>query len=74
MICRRMEGPPYSAQPTADLSVCRVSDDPPYPHVRLDFAGTLYVKQDVHQSEKNTSKAYISRQAIHLQLTADLNV
>ena len=33
VIYRRMEGPPYSAQPPADLPVCRISDDPPFSHV-----------------------------------------
>ena len=51
VICRRMEGPPYPIQVSADLPVCRVSDDPPFTHVGLDFAGPLYVKDGVHPSE-----------------------
>ena len=80
MICQRMEGPPYLAQPPADLPVCRVSDDPPFSHAGLDFAGPLYVKDGVQLSEEGTSKAYIclftctSTRAIHLELTAGLNV
>jgi len=72
-----MEGLPYSAQPPADLPVFRVSNDPPFSHVGLDFAGPLYVKDGV---EEGTSKAYIClftcafTRAIHLELTAGLNV
>ena len=80
VICRRMEGPPYSAQPPTDLPVCRVSDDPPFTHVGLDFAGPLYVRDGVHRSEEGTRKTYIclftcaSTRAIHLELTPSLNV
>ena len=80
MICRRMEGLSYPAQIPADLPACRVSDDPPFTHVGLDFAGPLYVKDGVHQSEEYNKKVYIclftctSTHAIHLELTAGLNV
>ena len=50
VICKRMEGPPYPVQVSADLPMCRVSDDPPFTH-GLDFAGPLYVKDGVHLSE-----------------------
>ena len=75
-----MEGLPYSAHPPADLPVCRVSDDPPFSHVGLDFSGPLYVRDGVHLSEEGTRKVYIclftcaSTRAIHLELTAGLNV
>jgi len=75
-----MEGPPYSIQTSADLPACRVTDDPPFTHVGLDFAGPLYVKDNVHASEEGTRKAYIclftctSTRAIHLELTAGLDV
>ena len=80
VICRRMEGPPYPIQVSADLPVCRVSDDPPFTHVGLHFPGPLYVKDGIHPSEGSDKKAYIclftcaSTQAIHLELTARLNV
>ena len=79
MICCRMEGPSYPAQAPANLPAYRVLDDPPFTHVGLDFAGPLYVKDGGHQSEE-CNKAYIclftcaSTHAIHLELTAGLNV
>ena len=80
VIRRRMEGPSYPAQAPADLPAYRVSDDPPFTHVGLDFAGPLYVKDGGHQSEECNKKAYIclftcaSTRAIHLELIAGLNV
>ena len=80
MICRRMEGPSYPAQAPADLPAYRVSDDQPFTHVGLDFAGPLYVKDGGHQSEKCNKKAYIclftcaSTCAIHLEQTVGPNV
>ena len=77
-----MEGPPYSTQLPTDLPVCHVSDDPPFTHVGLDFAGPLYVRDGVHlfRSEEGTRKTYIClftcifTQVIFLELTAGLNV
>ena len=80
VICKRMEGPPYPVQVSADLPTCRVSDDPPFTHVGLDFAGPLYVKDGVHLNEGSNKKAYVclftcaSTRAIHLELTTGLNV
>ena len=80
VICKRMEGPPYPVQVSADLPTCRVSDDPPFTHVVLDFAGPLYVKDGVHLSEGSNKKVYIclftcaSTRAIHLELTTGLYV
>lgn len=83
VLCQRMEGSPYySTQTPTDLPVCHVLDDPPFTHVGLDFAGPLYVKDGVHLSEEGTRKTYIiimsftctSTRAIHLELTAGLNV
>ena len=76
----KSEGPPYPVQVSADLPTCRVSDDPPFTHVGLDFAGPLYVKDGVHLNEGSNKKAYIclftctSTRAIHLELTTGLNV
>ena len=38
VICKRIEGPPYSLQPSPDLPEFRVSDSPPFTHT-----GPLYV-------------------------------
>ena len=47
-----MVGPPYPLQVPADLPACGVSDDPPFTHDGLDFAGPLCVKDGVLQSEE----------------------
>ena len=55
-----------------DLPVERVSDDPPFIHVGIDFAGLPYIR--AHNSS-NEIKVYIylitctSTRAIHLELT-----
>ena len=72
--CLKCEGLPYSVSTTPDLPVERVSDDPPFTHLGIDFAGPLYI-QTHNSSDEN--KAYIclftcaSTRAIyltHLQL------
>jgi len=36
-----------------DLPNDRVSDDPPFTHIGLDFAGPLYIRTDKESSENN---------------------
>lgn len=78
VVCKKLEGLPYCSPPSPDLPACRVSDDPPFSHVGLDFAGPLYYSGTIDQ--KDTSKAYIclftcaSTRAIHLELTRGMNV
>ena len=49
----------------------RVSDDPPFAHIGIDFAGPLYVKD----KSSDLSKVYVclftccSTRALHLELT-----
>jgi len=75
VICKRIEGSPYSLQPSSDLPEFRVSDSPPF---TLDFAGPLYIRE--LRSSDSSSKVYIcvftcaSTRAIHLELTRSLNV
>ena len=55
-----------------DLPTERVSEDPPFCHTGLDFAGPLYLQNKTEQQ-----KAYIccaSTRAVHLELTLNLNV
>ena len=58
--------------------MCRVSEDPPFAHTGLDFAGPLYFMES--QNGNNNSKAYVclftcaSTRAVHLELTPRLNV
>ena len=81
VICRKFSGPPYPSVNLPDLPAIRVSEDPPFTHTGLDFAGPLYVRYGVHLtiSEGNT-KCYIclftcaSTRAIHLKLTLKLDV
>ena len=48
--CKRYEGKPFSTAMPPDLPTVRVSEDPPFTHVGLDFAGPLYVKDRLTES------------------------
>ena len=78
MICRKFEGLLYSYEASPDLPCDRVSDDPPFAHTGINFAGPLYVR--TQGSEESEHKAYIclftcaSTRAIHLELVRSLNV
>ena len=73
MVCKKLEGVPYSSQRVPDLPACRVSEDPPFAHTGLDFAGPLYFAET--RSGNGSSKVYIclftcaSTCAVHLELT-----
>ena len=80
VVCRKFDGVPYQPQSPADLPSTRVSDDPPFTHVGVDFAGRLYV-QDKHLPESTEPyKVYIylltcaSTKAVHLEVTRGLDV
>ena len=76
--CQKMDGSAYPTVSPPDLPSDRVSEDPPFSHVGLDFAGPLYVHADKNSSENH--KTYIclftcaATRAIHLELVNDLNV
>ena len=78
VVCRKLEGLPYASPCPPDLPACRVSDDPPFAHTGLDFAGPLYVQESTDRG--NNTKVYMclftcaSTRAIHLELTRGLNV
>ena len=82
--CRKIEGYSYGSCPSPDLPDERVSEDPPFTHTGLDFAGPLYISQNKNkanaQDEEHLSKAYIclftcaSTRAVHLELTRELTV
>ena len=82
VVCRKAEGLPYGATTPPDLPVSRVSDDPPFTNVGLDFAGPLLVREscDKEKSSENATKIYIllftcaSTRAVHLELTPSLSV
>ena len=78
--CRKHEGTPYGPLPPADLPSNRVSEDPPFTHIGLDFSGPLYVEIKNSEDEiKESQKVYVclfkcaSTRAVHLELTRALS-
>ena len=75
--CRKFEGAPYKPLPADDLPSTRVSDEPPFSHVGVDFAGPLYVVDQMN--EKTSTKVYVclftcaSTRAVHLEITRGLS-
>ena len=80
VICRRYEGLSYKSNPTVDLPSERVSEDPPFTHVGLDFAGPLFVTDGNSKGANESSKVYVclftcaSTRAVHLEMTRGLGV
>ena len=81
VICRKHEGTPYGPLPPPDLPSNRVSEDPPFSHIGLDFAGPLYVEIKNSEDEiKESQKVYVclftcaSTRAVHVELTRALSV
>lgn len=79
MICRKLEALACSSYNSPHLPSIRVSDDPPFTHTGVDFAGPLYIRQSGNP-EREGSKCYIclftcaSTRAVHLELTRSLTV
>jgi hypothetical protein len=79
VVCRKAEGLPYYYGQDPDLSSCRISDDPPFTNMGLDFAGPLYV-QDKNELDENSNKLYVLlftcslTRAIHLEKKPSLTV
>ena len=75
VICLRIDGKPYKSQPPTDLPTERVSEDPPFTHVGIDFAGPLLIAN----GNSNESKVYIclftcaATPAVQLELCGSLN-
>ncbi|KAL9978596.1 hypothetical protein ACROYT_G016131 [Oculina patagonica] len=81
VICLKHEGSPYGPLPPDDLPSNRVSEDPPFTHIGLDFAGPLYVETKNSKEEcKESQKVYVClftcafTRAVHLELTRGLSV
>ena len=78
-ICAKVEGLPYSSVVTPDLPSIRVSENPPFTHTGIDYAGPLYTHSKNSDATK-VDKAYIcvftcaSTRAVHLELAPDLSV
>lgn len=77
--CKRIEGPPYPSIPSPVLPIERVSEDPPFSHTGVDFAGPLYITSCTQGSEVE-EKVYIcsftcaATRDIHLELVRDMSV
>ncbi len=84
VVCRKVEGLPYRPQDMPDLPNYRVSEDPPFSHTGMDFAGPLYVKGLKHDesstSKPTSNKVWVllltcaARRAVHLELVRGLDV
>ena len=83
VVCRRYAASSCKPEQFPDLPGNRVSDDPPFTLIGLDFAGPLYVKdarRSSQESDSNSNKVYVcpftcaSTRAVHLELTQGLNV
>ena len=77
IICKKLEGLPFSTVQRLDLPAYRVEEGPPFLNVGLDFAGPLYVS---HSKDNIQCKVYVclftclSTRAIHLELVECLDV
>lgn len=78
-MCKKLEGKPYPTPKAPSLPSWRVSDDPPFTHTGLDFAGPLFVKEDVTTAKPKLRKVYVtlftcaSTRAVHLELLINLS-
>jgi len=76
--CVACRGLAYTTGSPPDLPTERVSEDPPFSHTGVDFAGPLYVNS-VNQSN-GQEKAYVclftcaSTCVVHLELTHDMTI
>ena len=75
-VCSRYEGRGYRVPPQADLPEFRLSQEPAFTGVGVDYAGPLYIKESNHSDLK---KMYVllftccSTRAVHLELATDLS-
>jgi len=74
-VCRKLECQPYASCPPADLPSERVSEDLPFSHTGLDFAGPLYINSNA-QPEKVYICLYTCAAIhdVHLELVRDLGI
>ena len=63
------------------LPICQVTEDPPFTHIGLNFAGPLYIEiKNTEDEVKESQKFYVClfmcafTQAVHLELTQALSV
>ena len=66
VICCKHEGTPYCPLPPADLPSNRISEDPPFTHIGLDFAGLLYVELRIQKTKsRNHRKSTFASSCAH---------
>lgn len=51
MVCRKAEGRHYGAPDPPPLPVFRVSEEPPFTYIGVDFAGPLFIKKGIESTE-----------------------
>ena len=59
VMCCKAKGVPYETAAPPDLPASRVSENPPFTNVGLDFAGPLYVRESRGNTSKDSSKVYV---------------
>ena len=75
-VCRRYEGRGYRVPPQADIPEFRLSQEPAFTYVGVDYAGPLYIKES---NCLDLKKVYVllftccSTRAVHLELATDLS-
>ena len=75
IICKKLEGKPFSPPNVSPLPDCRVNEAPPFSKIGIDFAGPLYCKG----ARGSTTKFYIAlftcyvTRGLHLELVNDLS-
>ena len=78
IICKKLEGIPFTTKYSPDLPQFRVDEGSPFTHVGIDFAGPLYVKGD--KVDNANIKTYVclftcaSTRAVNLELVESLTV
>ena len=77
IVCKKLQGKPYSLVPEPPLPNFRVSEDMAFSKIAVDFAGPLHVR-NIYESKGEMYNCYIapftcsSTRAIYLKLTPDL--
>jgi len=64
VICRKLEGLPCTLPASPPLTDFRFTEQPPFTHTGVDFAGPLYVKP---QGPLNMSKVWLCLHAVSLE-------
>ena len=74
VVCKKLEGKPFSTPPAPVLPESRVSDEPPFAYTGLDFAGPL-LTSDNGKAEKSYISLFTcaSTRAVHLELLKNMS-